>query len=1428
MTKRARTLSRIESLEARIAPATLNFAADGTVTYTAGAGISNFLTLSITGSNYRFDDVENIAVTGFGSATGSGTSVVDLNVSGITSLVFNLGDQNDTLLIRNLQHPLTVNDGAGNDTVRFETNAKTVNGNVTVAAETINVEAALTVNAGTVTFSADTMAINARLTSDTRGTIQTLTAGRGINLGTENAAQLSFTNAEIDNLRTNDLTIGSTSAGAIELSAPIVVSTGSFHLKTSASVSTTGTGSLNAFALGVEAGGAVSLTGANSFLFFAMSSGSSGVSTIRDDTGFNIGTVDGVFGIANNVGTTVLNTGSIIQGSPVVSDSLALTGNGPFDLSLASNSIGALAANTPGAVTFKNSGPLFVQTVGGTTGVTAQSVRFTAPDLAINAAINVGTGDAFFTPSNSTSTVDLAGSGGANTFALSIAELGSITAGKVFIGSSANAMNIGNVFSLSGSLRLTASSISGPGGIVVPTLTISSPNIQLGGSNNVSTLILDGSVPITAFSFKGGDNFTIGAVNVDTPLSFLAGANLSLPNGIITLGPDAQFVLGIGAGGAAPIEVSGEVTLNTQLRFNQTSALPFATTFTVLFNDGSDAINGTFNGLPEGALVPGITPPARISYIGGNGNDVTIRTAEALDVDIATDGKSATFRDADGDLVTVKATKGTFTPASFSGYQTGVIGGGQLTELTLDATFTGANIAITAAPTPLLGGNGFVNIGFIDATGVDLGAVTLPGDLGRINAGTVGGSTKVPGLKSLTVESFGLLGTSTQSVGGVNLGEIQGTLGALTVKGDLCAELAISGTDGTLVKATIGGSIKGRELTHALEIITDAGIGSLNVGGDIGSLASSGVSIVTYEAIGSITVGGSIVGTALESVNIAAFGQRTAVTKGVDMAIKTISVKGSVEGASIFAGTGMGPANADASIGSITVGGDWIASTVVAGDYLSAGDNVLFTNDDTLDNNADRNVAGIAASIASFTVKGQAFGTADNTADMFGIVAEQIGKAKVGTRTFAFKADKGATLNREAFFAAPTITGAGAENPAFDFTIRELGSTTPTITALGANLTLSTDFKTATFTDVDGDLVTVKRTAGAFAPGDFTITAAGIGGLLRSLDVTPDVSGKAFDLTITAKVGPNGGNGFVNVGEIDARQTDLGKVTIGGELQDLSVGDNNDSRIALGSLAVQSLGTLGGTAPFGDEINGKHGLGKITVKTDIRSTDIFSNNPTGNLTSLTVGGSVTKSTIQSAAGIGTITIGGSFRDFGRIQAFNRVSAITIGGDLYDTEVELFAISTLTKGPDNAIGKLTIGGNLEKTDITIGRNNNADSGIGALSVGRAWIASSILASTTKGLDGFAGTGDDQKVSIGIDEPTRFSTIASILIKGQALGTPDGGDHFGIVAEQIGKAQIGAIKYAFKPITSDFFAAAPTGPGKGAFPFETFDFYIRELF
>ena len=51
-------------------------------------------------------------------------------------------------------------------------------------------------------------------------------------------------------------------------------------------------------------------------------------------------------------------------------------------------------------------------------------------------------------------------------------------------------------------------------------------------------------------------------------------------------------------------------------------------------------------------------------------------------------------------------------------------------------------------------GDGLANVGFLDASGVTLNKVNVAGDVGKINAG---------GAKTLTFNSFGALGTSTQA-----------------------------------------------------------------------------------------------------------------------------------------------------------------------------------------------------------------------------------------------------------------------------------------------------------------------------------------------------------------------------------------------------------------------------------------------------------------------------------------------------------------------------------------------------------------------------------------------------------------------------------------------------------------------------------------
>ena len=125
------------------------------------------------------------------------------------------------------------------------------------------------------------------------------------------------------------------------------------------------------------------------------------------------------------------------------------------------------------------------------------------------------------------------------------------------------------------------------------------------------------------------------------------------------------------------------------------------------------------------------------------------------DLKISADGKTAKFTDVDGDLAKFVTTRGTWTEAMFDLTPTGdLIGGSALKSVTIPAAadFTGANITITAKR-DLFGGNGAVNFESLDATGVNLGKVTLHGALGFVLAGT--GNATVPALKCLQVQSLG-------------------------------------------------------------------------------------------------------------------------------------------------------------------------------------------------------------------------------------------------------------------------------------------------------------------------------------------------------------------------------------------------------------------------------------------------------------------------------------------------------------------------------------------------------------------------------------------------------------------------------------------------------------------------------------------------
>jgi Ca2+-binding RTX toxin-like protein len=118
-TKMARPHLGIEALEDRLVPSTLKIAA-GVLTYDAGAGVANNLSVSLSGATYTFKETaETISVLGIAGATGSGTHTVTVPAAQVqpAGMLINLGDKDDVLSIESTANAISVKGGDGNDTI---------------------------------------------------------------------------------------------------------------------------------------------------------------------------------------------------------------------------------------------------------------------------------------------------------------------------------------------------------------------------------------------------------------------------------------------------------------------------------------------------------------------------------------------------------------------------------------------------------------------------------------------------------------------------------------------------------------------------------------------------------------------------------------------------------------------------------------------------------------------------------------------------------------------------------------------------------------------------------------------------------------------------------------------------------------------------------------------------------------------------------------------------------------------------------------------------------------------------------------------------------------------------------------------------------------------------------------------------------------
>jgi hypothetical protein len=721
---------------------------------------------------------------------------------------------------------------------------------------------------------------------------------------------------------------------------------------------------------------------------------------------------------------------------------------------------------------------------------------------------------------------------------------------------------------------------------------------------------------------------------------------------------------------------------------------------------------------------------------------------------------TAKFTDIDGDLATIKVSKGTLTAGLFTTTATGL--GDQLQAIDFRAGgFDGADLTFSIVKVP--GGDGLANVGYINSTDHDLGRVRVKGDLGQIDAGDAQ-TTLTPGLRALFVRSLGRFGTDTQVSGGNLESNIQGKLGTLVVARDVKDAFVNvagggNGVDGKIGAITIGGSLIGGSSDNSGRISSSGNIGMVRIAHDVqgGSGSLSGL----IESVGKLTgatIGGSVIGSSSRySGNIGSIGDMGAVT-----------VRGNVQCGS---GDDSGRIWSFANVVSVSIGGSLIGGTGArSGEILCERGNlgVVRIAHDLLGGSGVQSgyieCHGVSfGNVTSVSIGGSLIGGSGNLSGR--ILAGDVGAVTIGRDLLGGSGILSGYIQTHSI-AAVSIGGSLIGGVGDNSGGIECGGD------LGA-------------VKIGHDLLGGPALGSGHISGHDNVASVSIGGSLiggsghRSGEIA-SIRGDIAAVSVGHDM--RGGLGSFSAWVVSFGK--LGAVSIGGSLIGGAVGP-------LGSSAggnVRSDGDMG-TVRIGHDVVG----GSITGSDSLNGSGTIVSQ--GRISSVTIGGSIIS---------GTDTSTGTLTNNATIRAANDIASIIVRGNLIgntnpigDSPVVISARGQSVPGltTDLAIGKVTIDGRGENARILAGYEMfdliplNADAQIGSVTIGGDWIGSSIAAGVVAGGDSLFGTADDAKISGPgtTDNANIVSRIASITIAGAVYGTPtsvSGTDHYGFVAQQIG--------------------------------------------
>ncbi len=376
---------------------------------------------------------------------------------------------------------------------------------------------------------------------------------------------------------------------------------------------------------GVGGGALRSLSGNNTWAGDLSAAASASSSTTR------IGCDAGSLTIAGDVNLVASASDQLVlQGN----GNITVTGNVTGDSKLTSSSEGSGVRTLAGDNTFTgptdiNGGTLAVNSINSVNGGTPlfDASGFGAPTTVANGTITFGYSSTTATlrytgPGETTDRImDLAGSSGGAVldqsgdgllkFTSAFTATGGGSKTVTLQGSTAGVGEIAGAIPNNSAANRTSVTKTGTG-----TWILSGANPYTGNTTvSAGKLILRGSVGGSVVANSGGTFSGTGTV----------ASNLTISTGAVL----EMKVTGLPSGGAQNDQiylssVSSTVTLGGALTVVVTNEIPTNTAFVIVNNIGSALVSGTFAGKPQDSTFVASQYTWRISYTGGNGNDVTL------------------------------------------------------------------------------------------------------------------------------------------------------------------------------------------------------------------------------------------------------------------------------------------------------------------------------------------------------------------------------------------------------------------------------------------------------------------------------------------------------------------------------------------------------------------------------------------------------------------------------------------------------------------------------------------------------------------------------------------------------------------------------------------------------------------------------------